>query len=74
MSDKEFLDNGRKTIVLIEDLLNDKEVKSKNKEEKKQIIKIKNQIKDIMNHMEIEINDNNEQIDCIEEIQKTDMF
>jgi len=67
MSDEELLENGRKTIVLIENLLNDKEVKSKNNEEKRQIIQIKNQIKDIINNMEVELNSNDEQIERIEE-------
>ena len=67
MTDEELLENGRKTIVLIENLLNDKEIKSKNNEEKRQIIQVKNQIKDIINNMEVELYNNDEQIDRIEE-------
>ena len=67
MDDEEMLENGKKAIVLIENLLDDKEIKAKNNEEKRKIIYIKNQIKDIISNMEIEINKNDEEIDNIEE-------
>ena len=66
MTDEEIIERDRKTIILVQDLLNDAEFKAKKKEEKKEIIKIKNQLKDIVNNMEVELNKNDEQIDNIE--------
>ena len=66
MSDKEIMENDKKTIILIQNLLEDKDYKDKIKADKKDIIKIKNQLKDLVNEIEIELNKNDEQIDNIE--------
>ena len=66
MTDEEIMERDKKTIVLVQDLLNDAEFKAKKKEDKKEIMKIKNQLKDIVNSMEVELNNNDEQIDVIE--------
>ena len=66
MTDEEIMERDKKTIVLVQDLLNDAEFKAKKKEDKKEIMKIKNQLKDIVNSMEVELNQNDEQIDVIE--------
>ena len=66
MTDEEIMERDKQTIVLVQDLLNDAEFKAKKKEDKKEIMKIKNQLKDIINNMEVELNKNDEQIDNIE--------
>ena len=66
MTDEEIMERDKKAIVLVQDLLNDAEFKAKKKEDKKEIMKIKNQLKDIVNSMEVELNNNDEQIDVIE--------
>ena len=67
MSDKEIMENDMKTIKLVQNLLDGKEIKSKKKEEIKNIIKIKNELKDILNNIEVELNSQEEKIDNIEE-------
>ena len=67
MSDKEIMENDKQTIIMIQNLLEDKEYKDKLRADKKDIIKIKNQLKDIINEIEVELNKNDEQIDNIEQ-------
>ena len=67
MTDEEIMERDKKAIVLVQDLLNDAEIKAKKKEDKKEIMKIKNQLKDIVNSIEVELNNNDEQIDVIED-------
>ena len=67
MDDKQIMENDRQSIVLIQNLLEDQEYKAKNKEEKRQIIKVKNQLNEMLQNIENELNHNNEQIDNIED-------
>ena len=67
MSDKEIMENDRKTIILIENLLDDPEFKKKNKKDLKELVKIKNDIKDIQNQIEVKLNNDDEMLDIIEE-------
>ena len=66
MTDKEIMERDKKTIILIQNLLEDEEYKKKKKQDKKDLIMIKNQLKDIVNNIEVELNKNDEQIDNIE--------
>ena len=66
MTDKEIMERDRKTIILIQNLLEDEEYKKKKKEDIRNIKKVKNQLKEIVNTIEIELNRNDEQIDNIE--------
>ena len=66
MSDKEIMENDKKTIIMIQNLLEDKEYKDKIKADKKDIIKVKNDLKDIIKQINVELVKNDEQIDNIE--------
>ena len=66
MTDKEIMENDRNTIILIENLLDDPDFKAKNKQHIKDIIKIKNEIKDIQSLIEVKLNNDDEIIDHIE--------
>ena len=63
----ETMKNDQKNIVIIKDLLEDAELKAIKEEEKKKIIKVKNELLDMWNNIEVELNRNDEQIDNIEE-------
>ena len=67
MSEKEILENNKKAGIVIQDLLKDEEYKRKNNEEKKQIVKVKNNVNDILKEMEIQLNRDDEIIDHVEE-------
>lgn len=67
MSDKEILEKDKKTVIIIQDLLKDEEYKRKNNEQKKEIIKVKNNVNDIIKEMEIQLNKDDEIIDHVEE-------
>ena len=67
MSEKEILENNKKAGIVIQDLLKDEEYRRKNNEEKKQIIKVKNNVNDILKEMEIQLNRDDEIIDHVEE-------
>lgn len=67
MTDKEIMENDRNVILLVENLLDDPEFKQKNKKDLKEIIKIKNNIKDIQNQLEVQLNNDDEIIDHIEQ-------
>ena len=66
MSDKEIMENDKKTIIWIQNLLEDKEYKDKIRADKKEIIKIKNNLEDIVKEINAELVKNDEQIDNIE--------
>ena len=59
--------NDQKNIKIIYNLLENEEVKAKRDEEKRDIIKLKNQLDDVLKSIEVELNRNDEQIDDIEE-------
>ena len=59
--------NDQKNIKIIYNLLENEEVKAKRDEEKREIIKLKNQLDDVLKSIEVELNRNDEQIDDIEE-------
>ena len=63
---KEKLENDKQAAIVIQDLLKDEEYKRKNNEEKKQIIKIKNNVNDILKEMEVQLNKDDEIIDHID--------
>lgn len=67
MDDKQIMENDKQSIVMIQNLLEDQEYKAKNKEEKRQIIKAKDQLNELLKSIENELNHNNEQIDNIED-------
>ncbi len=67
MTDEQIMENDRQSIIMIQNLLDDEEYRNKNKEDKKHIIQIKNQLNDVLKNIEIELNNNNEQIDNIED-------
>lgn len=67
MSEKEILEKDKKTVIIIQDLLKDEEYKRKNNEQKKEIIKVKNNVNDIIKEMEIQLNKDDEIIDHVEE-------
>ena len=65
MTDKEIMENDKKAILMVENLLDDPDFKAKNKEDLKQIFKIKNDIKDIQNAIDVQLNNDGEIIDHI---------
>lgn len=72
MTDKEIMERDKKAIVIIQNLLDDEDYKNKKKEDIKKIIKIKNELKDIVNNIEVELNNQDEQIDNIETVVDND--
>ncbi len=64
---KKTMRNDQKNITIIKNLLENEELKAKRDEEKRELIKIKNQLDDLWNNIEVELNKQGEQIDNIEE-------
>jgi len=65
--DFEIIENDKQKMILIQNLLEDEEIKAKKKDDKKKIIQIKNQINDLINNIEVELNKNDDQISNIED-------
>ena len=53
MTDKEIMERDKKTIILIQNLIEDEECKKKKKQDIKDLVKVKNQLKDIVNNIEV---------------------
>lgn len=66
LNDKEIMENDRKSIILMKSILKDEQYKKNKSKEIKELIAIENQLNGILNHIEVELNTNNEQIDRIE--------
>lgn len=64
---RKTMENDQKNITIIYDLLNNEEIKAKKEEEKREIIKLKNQLMEMWNHIEVELNQQGEQIENVEE-------
>ena len=64
---KEIMKNDQNNIKIIENLLESAEYKAAKEEEKRKILKVKNELMEMWNHIEVELNKNNEQIDNIAE-------
>ena len=67
LNEKEIKNNLKKSAIVIHDLLQDEEYKRKKNEDKKAIIKVKNEVDDILKEMEVQLNKDDEIIDHVEE-------
>lgn len=59
--------NDQKNIEIIQNLLDSEELKAEKEEEKREIVKLKNQLLETWNNIEVELNQQGEQIDDVED-------
>jgi t-SNARE complex subunit (syntaxin) len=59
--------NDQKNIIMIQNLLDNEELKAKKEEEKRELAKLKNQLMDMYNNIEVDLNQQGEQIDDVVE-------
>ena len=64
---RKTMQNDLKNIQIIYNLLDNEEIKAKKEEEKREIMKVKNQMSDLFKTIEVNLNEQGEQIDDVEE-------
>jgi isocitrate dehydrogenase kinase/phosphatase len=66
LNEKEIMENDRKSIILMKNILKDEQYRKKKNQDIKDLLAIENQLDGILKEIEVELDKNDEQIDHIE--------